>query len=483
MNRDYHRLYRALEPQAASDPTRLEAGAAMESAADAEPLAAALLTETETPLLPEQVPQLRHLFETDPEAVQHYFAELKKKPEVSAAEAAEMLDELEAILSNPGPTADALEATASSLPQPPPPDFTFDLYDPQQIPIDTSLTRFEEKADWRGYALAGGLRAALFHAGLAVLGPFRFHHEHASRFNYRLDREPGKDLRIALFSDFANGYYHSRYLAARLAKRAYPYAIHLGDVYYAGKSEEVVEYLDKPMRPVLDAGTELFLLAGNHEMYSKGRPWLKYLDKKRNADPARQRQEGTYFRLLRDGYQLIGIDTEWFGHSRYDDKRMKDWLGTCLAEARAHKWTTILLSSNEPYCYGGTKPTRLFADLQTFVAQARIDLWFWGNTHYCALFQRNDPFNFYGSCIGHGGFPYERERAGKPTPAPLLFLETDNRFGCEAIRPDRGNHGYCELTLGTDKIELDYIDWMGRQRHRCVFGRNADGKLTAASSD
>jgi hypothetical protein len=479
VNRDYHRLYGALEPKAASNLAGLEAAMATDSAVETEPLAAALVSESETPLLPEQVPQLRRLFETDPEAVQRYFAELKKKPVVSRAEVLEMLDELDAILSNPGPAADVLEAAASSVPQPPPLDFTFDLYDPQQIPIDTSLTQFEERADWRGYALAGGLRAALFHAGLAVLGPFRFHHDHTSQFSYRLDRDPGKALRIALFSDFANGYYHARYLAKRLAKRAYPYAIHLGDVYYAGRSDEVAEYLDKPMRQVLDAGTELFLLAGNHEMYAKGRPWLKYLDRKRSDDPTGQRQEGTYFRLLRDGYQLIGIDTEWFGHMQYDDKRLKDWLGTCLAEARTHKWTTILLSSNEPYCYGSTKSTRLFKDLETFIAQRRVDLWFWGNTHYCALFQRQAPFHFYGSCIGHGGFPYERVRDGELTPAPLLFLETDNRFGTEAIRPDRGNHGYCELVLGADTVELNFIDWMGRQRHRRVLGRNADGTLAA----
>jgi hypothetical protein len=475
MNRDYERLYRSLEPQA---PAALE----LESLAATRPRSAALHDERETPLLPEQIAQLRSLLERDPDSVTGYFAELKKKESVSKDEAVQMLDELQHMLDNPVLGANQLESLSRrTQPRPPPAGFTFDGYDPVGLPIDTSITKFEEGADWYGYALAGGLRAALFHAGLANLGPFRWHSEHPSKFSYALDRDSGKDLRIGLFSDFANGYYHTRYLARRLAKEAYPYAIHLGDVYYAGKAEEVTEYLDKPLQQVLDAGTELFLLAGNHEMYSKGRPWLSYMDKKRAAFATKQRQEGTYFRLLRDGFQILGIDTEWFGHARFNHKPLKEWLGTCLAEGRANHWTTVLLSSNEPYTYGKRGATALFEDLKLHADAGRIDLWLWGNTHYCALFDRAQSYNFYGSCIGHGGFPYAREQSGKPTPAPLLFLETDGRFGREDIRPDRGNHGYCEMTLRSDgRVDLAYIDWMGRSRHRCGFARGADGEFRRA---
>ena len=120
---------------------------------------------------------------------------------------------------------------------------------------------------------------------------------------------------MALFADFANGYYHAQYIAKRIEQNRYPYAVHLGDVYYARAPDaQVKAYLEAaPTGRSAGPAPSCSLLAGNHEMYAKGHPWLAYLDRKRRL-PRGSAQEGTYFRLLHDQFQLVGIDTESFGH-------------------------------------------------------------------------------------------------------------------------------------------------------------------------
>jgi predicted phosphodiesterase len=474
MRQDLLRLYQALTP---ARRTEAPIDESLESV-PAAPSAAELVPPEHPPLLPEQLHQLERLNQTDPEAVRSFFSSSMGGREISPQDARRILDELRQDLEQPGAAESDLEGLFSrDEPVPPPPGFTFDLYDPASIPINANRRDFQDN-DYTGYILSGGVNAALFHAGVLPLGAFRRHEDYASLFTYDLGINPGQDLKVALFADFANGYYTARYIAKRFEKNRYPYAIHLGDVYYAGRENEVKSYLEEPMRPVLPT-TELFLLSGNHEMYSKGVHWLAYLDRKRH--PERQRQEGTYFRLLRDKFQIIGIDTEWFGHLHFKEPWLKLWLQNALQEGRRQGRMNILLSSNEPYSYGKSETTQLHSELADVLDQNLVDLWFWGNTHYCALFTRNQKFPFVGSCIGHGGYPYFRFQAGSSLPVPTRFLEDGSRFGGGAWpdpRPDVGNNGFCELTLRSDgKVQLTYIDWIGRTRHQAVLARGAGGTV------
>jgi hypothetical protein len=466
MRQDLLSLYQALTPA-----HRSEAGDSLESVESP----AAAVPADNPPLLPEQLQQLERLHQTDPQAVRAAFESARGRP-VSAGEARRMLDELHGALARPGETETQLEGLFSrDTPALPPEGFTFDLYDPAKLPINTNRRDFQDN-DWTGYAISGGLNAVLFHAGILPLGPFRRHEDHASLFSYDLTAQPGQDLNVALFADFANGYYTSRYIARRFEKNRYPYAIHLGDVYYAGRDAEVKSYLEQPLQPVL-ASTEVFLLSGNHEMYSKGAPWLAYLDRKHH--PERQRQEGTYFRLLRDKFQIIGIDTEWFGHLRFKEPWLKLWLTNALQQGRQQGRMNILLSSNEPYCYRKEETTALHQDLSDLVGQNLVDLWFWGNTHYASLFNRSQRFPFVGSCIGHGGYPYNKESAGSTVPVAPRWVEDGTRFGggpWKDPRPDMGNNGFCELLLRADgQVKLTYVDWIGRTRHEALLARGSNG--------
>jgi hypothetical protein len=271
-------------------------------------------------------------------------------------------------------------------------------------------------------------------------------------------------LEVAVFADFGTGLYHSRYIAKQFKERQYALAFHLGDVYYSGRQSEFEDNFIPHLDPIL-AQTQLFTLSGNHEMYSSDKPFFDYMDRRKAFA---QLQEGSYFSVANSRFQIVGIDTEYFDRGRLKDPALVAWLDETLTAARAANRRIILLSSDEPYEYGNGETTALFADLLPILQRNPVDVWCWGNTHYCALFERGAGLPFVGACLGHGGYPYSTRNKGDTEPAPVAFLETAARFPqATNIRQDRGNNGYCAFKLFSDgSIEMRFIDWMSNTR--CV---------------
>jgi len=379
------------------------------------------------------------------------------------------------------------EAEAVSFSSALPPDFTFPGMDLDEVDIDPGDRKFENDD-------LVGVLGWIFGAGPFVLSRpsrknFRFHDQpqFASRFIYKLE-EPAPDapLEIALFSDFGVGRYYSRYIARQFRARRFPYAIHLGDVYFAGRRSEFAEYFEKLLDPIL-ADTSVFALNSNHEMFSAGVPYFDYISRRAGLQPSKQKQEGSYFCLRSERFQIIGIDTAFFGQGRYKEPALVEWLQSVLRDGRQAGRVNILLSADHPYEYGKDELTRLLdKDLKSLAREERlVDLWFWGNTHYCALFDHKPAASddiptlpFVGSCIGHGGYPYDTQRRGKFEPAPMLFLEDQARFPkATNLRQDKGNNGYCVLQLNADgSIGLRYIDWMSNPRFAASLARGQSGE-------
>jgi hypothetical protein len=280
----------------------------------------------------------------------------------------------------------------------------------------------------------------------------------------------GKPHEIALFADFGTGYYHSWAIAEQLAAWAFPYAFHLGDVYYAGRTDEFAERFEAPLRDVV-AKSRLLGLAENHELYFGGENYLEYF--KGLHQEKRSPQEGSYFCVRFPDHQIIGIDVNWQGRQRYQDKELQKWLEARLGEA-GHR-TNILLTGSAPFDYGDQDARPLLDDLRPFLADGSIGLWFWGDDHYAALFDRNDDVPFYGSCIGHGGFPGPRqtESLGSYKTHPLWF-ENEGRFpSWTDIRQDVVNNGWCHATLQPGGgVDLVYVDWLWCKRAQVSFTRN-----------
>ncbi len=231
----------------------------------------------------------------------------------------------------------------------------------------------------------------------------------------------------------------------------------------------------EPLTPIL-GNTRLFLLNSNHEMYSGGKWYFRFLDQIRQHSGTQQ-QEGSYFVLRSNRFQVIGIDTAYHRSGRVPPGHMLEWLTQHLVEGRQSARANILLSADHPYEYGENGRTKLLKkDLRTLVDKELIDMWFWGNTHYCALFSPAPGSPFIGSCIGHGGFPYKVMRPSSKTYAEALFVEHAPRFPrWTKLRQDLGNNGYCVMSLRHDgSVDLKYIDWMSNKRAEAKLTRDND---------
>ena len=143
-----------------------------------------------------------------------------------------------------------------------------------------------------------------------------------------------------------------------------------------------------------------------------------------------------------------------------------------ISDGEALKLTTILLTGSAPFVYGEDQPTALYQDLKPWHDAGRIAMWFWGDDHYCALFERDDTKgSFIGSCIGHAGYPGDPQRADAKSFVKTQFVETEKRFPPHyQLRDDLGNNGWVELSMLADGgVELLYVDWLGCKRHHASF--------------
>jgi hypothetical protein len=379
----------------------------------------------------------------------------------------------------PGKATRGVRGAAAGLPN--------ELRQYPDILVDPPDIKLEPKNDALGWVFNCGMYWVRDKLKISYQkAPFPFHHAFASNFTYRMKDRNGKPLdaeqktTIALFADFGSGIYHSKYIAKKIAEIRPHYAIHLGDVYYSGRFSEFKNNFREPLDPVLKT-SRVFAMNGNHEMYSGAFPYFDYINYKRNTREGwvEQEQEGSYFCLWNEKYQLIGLDTAFHEDGRHRNETVQEWLGKRLREGKqaTPKRTNILLSPNEPYELGKEHFGDMYRDLKTFIRDGLIDFWFWGNTHYAALYDRSQETPFMGSCVGHGGHPVYREEIEKDSQAhedllkkqkpvaPIIWVDLSTRFPQHTgLRPELGNNGFCIMEIEDDSIHLTYCDWLGNKQ-------------------
>ena len=481
MDQDHQELYRHLGFAAAKEPTAavVATRGGPPSPERVEAAASRSAERQRLEMMPEALDALERALDEDPEGT------LKRlravwDGKITEPEVRDAIAEARLALREPRGFME-VERTRSlhrARAEPLPAGFTFPGMDPAAIPIPTDDRKFDARDDKVGWALHGAL-PLVFRPKKA---PFRPHTDFASRFAYTLaDPAPGRPVEVALFADFGTGRFYSRYIAKQLCAGRFPAAFHLGDVYYMGQQAEFDEYFTKELQGLF-GHTPLYMVNGNHEMYAGGVPYFRCIDEKRRLHPEVQRQEGSYACVRTGPFQLLAIDTDFQDRCRLRGVQQQ-WLAEKLAEGRRAGRINVLLSSNEPYEYGSTRFAKLYGDLRDFARQGLIDLWFWGNTHYCGLFDRGEATPFVGSCIGHAGHSYDRQRGGRPTPAPLRWLEDAGRFpewtGLTQAKT-KGNSGYCVMSLRHDgSVGLRYVDWMASVRCTAELARDAPGSPLA----
>lgn len=397
-------------------------------------------------------------------------------PSPTRSDAAELLDDARLALSRPVLTFQTVKANRTEAAPPPPEQFPG--RDDAEIPINPGLRKFEEGADWDAWALTATYAWAFRIAHSKPVCPP--HTVSGTAFCYPL-KTAGDKATVALFSDWGSGYYYSQYIAKHIGALGAQQAIHLGDVYYTGTQEEFRKQFEPYLDKYILRRMPFYGMNANHEMDTHGIAYFDYLRRKRalgaQSGYAEQPQEGSYFCLSNAHYQVIGLDTAYWKNGRINAGRskgcdmMREWLQQRLQEGRNAGKVNILLSQNEPY---EEKPEELLSDLDfvlrpsgqgSAVERSLVDLWFWGDQHYCGLYPPTDRTPFIGSCIGHAGYPYglkTRDWFARHFVKPA-WGETAFRF---EQRPDRGNNGFCFLEAEPDRLRLRYIDW--RRNERCT---------------
>ncbi len=432
----------------------------------------------DTPVTLEQIEKIEELLEIEPDET------LKKlqdawNDELTLEQARSAISLARGVLKNPSQIIPVLHAESalesiSDLP----PDFNFPGIDLGNIPIEPNSRKFEH-SDWLGWAIFDA--KSIFRSKKAK---FRWADQYPSEFTYELKSNNNSPIEIALFSDFGTGLYHSKYIAKHITEGNYPYAMHLGDVYYAGRKSEFKKHFRDPLKNMLENNTELFMLNSNHEMHSGGKYYFKFLDWKK--EKFGQLQEGSHFILENKNYMIVGIDTDYHKDHRYPKRELQNWLRENLSRGKQENKINILLSADHPYKFNKDEFTELYdKDLTGITDAGLVDLWFWGNTHYCGLFERTKRTPFIGCCIGHGGFPYAKRDmpSSHRQPAPIKFLETKSRFWGTDIRKDRGNNGYCIMKLNQDQtVDLNFIDWRHNEVYKTSLSRiDSNGPLARFS--
>jgi len=193
----------------------------------------------------------------------------------------------------------------------------------KSIRIYPDQFKFETKKDLlRWILIGGGNRLSGIYRKIAK---FIFHDEKKSYkdFVYKLKGSNGS-AKVALFSDWGTGYYHSEYIVKHIKNLQPGQAIHLGDVYYDGTNrffkENFTPFLSKHILPNMP----FYALNANHEMAVGGQPYFDFIkmkhEKGKNGEYCKQPQQGSYFSLENDHFQIIGIDTayQWPIKDDYD---------------------------------------------------------------------------------------------------------------------------------------------------------------------
>jgi len=272
-------------------------------------------------------------------------------------------------------------------------------------------------------------------------------------------------VKINIAGDWGTGYWRNRPLSpaenvanAMLAKDA-DISIHLGDVYYAGTSEQETNNLID-IWP--DGKLASFTLNSNHEMYDGAFSYFEALKQKFT-----QQNQCSYFSLENDDWLVVGLDSAY-----YSDKwklfmegeigeQQQSWLKGLPA-----KKGIILLSHHNAYDLNGEEQQKLYKEVMEQLKDQNNQLryeqvfWYWGHLHNVASYK---PMSFCDKpvltrCVGHAAVPYgnatDLEKATK-----VSWYETERANDPDI--PVRVLNGFVEVTLSDNTLKEVLIDENG----------------------
>ncbi|HMF93041.1 MAG TPA: metallophosphoesterase [Vicinamibacterales bacterium] len=217
-------------------------------------------------------------------------------------------------------------------------------------------------------------------------------------------------FRAAVLGDWGTGLYGAPVCSRSIQEDGkYQLLIHVGDVYYSGRTKEYKERFSD-LWPKVPAAISR-ALNGNHEMYSGGHA---YVDVIRGLG-----QRASYFALANDHWILACLDTAYDDHDLHGDQAA--WLEGLAAAAPGKR--LVVFSHHQPFSLLDSQGPKLVARLGRLLAGGRIYAWYWGHEHHCVLYDQHPLWKLFGRCVGHSGYPYFRETKlfGATAPAAATW--------------------------------------------------------------
>jgi hypothetical protein len=262
------------------------------------------------------------------------------------------------------------------------------------------------------------------------------------------------NCRVALFGDWGTGLYGAPACAESIAKNGkYDVVLHLGDVYYSGTKKEIAERFVEIWPKVPNAKNRG--LNGNHEMYTGGQAYFDAIQK--------WGQNSSYFALENEHWILGCLDTAYIDHDLQGDQAK--WIMDLAAASPQKK--LVLFSHHQPFSLLDNQGPKLVKQLEPLFTGKRIYAWYWGHEHHCILYKPHPLYGLRGRCVGHGGFPYFREKNmfGATPPAQPKWNNLDSKNLVPAAQildgvneyiedggQDYGPNGYMTLELDGDEL-------------------------------
>ena len=217
---------------------------------------------------------------------------------------------------------------------------------------------------------------------------------------------------FALVSDYGSGNFGTGEAPAIKISKHVPtlrpdYSVHLGDVYYAGTSDEEQNNL-LALWPHGSEGS--FALNSNHEMYSGGSPYFHQL--LGSAPFCALQSPWSFFALENEQWIIVGLDSAYYASAL--GLYMNGTLGRdnaqvgFLQQMAARGKRLIVLTHHNPILLSGAAslpPLALYSDVMNACGPGRSPAWwYYGHVHAASVYKQQGDTLF--RCLGHGAMPW-----------------------------------------------------------------------------
>ena len=233
--------------------------------------------------------------------------------------------------------------------------------------------------------------------------------------------------------------------------------IHLGDVYYAGTSDQE-QHLLVNLWPKGSIGS--LALNSNHEMYSGAKPYFAAI-----SNPPFAMQQGcSYFALENSDWVIAGLDSAYFSPESglYMDGSLGPDGGTqvqFLQQQAAKGKKIIVLTHHNGLAEDGASTTNLWNQVMSaFPARTGPAYWYWGHVHAGVVYEPKSPGNVLGRCCGHGALPWGQASQLDGNRNVLWY---EHRFAKDPDIPQRVLNGFAMLYLDGPNIHEVFYDENG----------------------